>query len=324
MTTPSPSSSRGPLLNRLLKIVPCLVSLLLPLAAQAETQPAAPAADGTVSRIVTVDWTIAETLLALGVTPLAMGDVESYRAWVGEPTLPVDVVDIGLRMQPNRELLAELKPDLILISPLMASLEPTLSRIAPVQSIALYEPDADLWQRLREATLTIAALVNRTAEAERQLTVLDRDLARMKTSLPADLPPLLLVQFIDERHVRVFGRHSLFEAVMARLGLRNAWQGETNAWGFSVVSLEQFLTLPEARLVVVDPVPVGVSERLQEPGLWQHLPLVKQGKVLHLPAVWSFGGILAARRFADLLSEALREALPSDPATHVNTKGGTR
>ncbi|MNV29401.1 Iron(3+)-hydroxamate-binding protein FhuD precursor [compost metagenome] len=166
--------------------------------------------------------------------------------------------------------------------------------------------------------------MNRTAEAERQLTVLDRDLARMKTSLPADLPPLLLVQFIDERHVRVFGRHSLFEAVMTRLGLRNAWQGETNAWGFSVVSLEQFLTLPEARLVVVDPVPVGVSERLQEPGLWQHLPLVKQGKVLHLPAVWSFGGILAARRFADLLSEALREASPSDPATHVNTKGGTR
>lgn len=111
---------------------------------------------------------------------------------------------------------------------------------------------------------------------------------------------------------------------MTRLGLRNAWQGETNAWGFSVVSLEQFLTLPEARLVVVDPVPVGVSERLQEPGLWQHLPLVKQGKELHLPAVWSFGGILAARRFADLLSEALREASPSDPATHVNTKGGTR
>lgn len=324
MTTPSPSSDRGPLLNRLLKIASCLVSLLLPLAAQAGQPTIATEATSTVPRIATVDWTIAETLLALGVTPLAMGDVESYRAWVGEPTLPVDVVDIGLRMQPNRELLAELKPDLILIAPLMASLESTLSRIAPVQSIALYEPDADLWQRLREATLTIAALVNRTAEAERQLTVLDRDLARMKTSLPADLPPLLLVQFIDERHVRVFGRHSLFEAVMTRLGLRNAWQGETNAWGFSVVSLEQFLTLPEARLVVVDPVPVGVSERLQEPGLWQHLPLVKQGKVLHLPAVWSFGGILAARRFADLLSEALREALPSDPATHVNTKGGTR
>lgn len=315
---------------RLLKKMGWLCCLLAPLLLQAE--PATPAATGqgveqgsvqgaqSTPRIATVDWTIAETLLALGVTPLAMGDVESYRAWVGEPKLPAEVVDIGLRMQPNRELLAELKPDLILISPLMASLEPTLSRIAPVQSIALYEPDADLWQRLHEATLTIAALVNRTAEAERQLAALERDLAQMKGQLPADLPPLLLVQFIDERHVRVFGRHSLFEAVMNRLGLRNAWQGETNAWGFSVVSLEQFLALPQARLVVVDPIPVGVSERLQEPGLWQHLPLVKQGKVLHLPAVWSFGGLLAARRFADLLSGALQEDLPSDLTTHATAK----
>lgn len=266
----------------------------------------------SVPRIATVDWTIAETLLALGVAPLAVGDVSSYRAWVGEPLLPAEVVDIGLRAQPNRELLAELKPDRILISPLATPLAPTLSRIAPVQSIALYDPQTDLWQRLHEATLTIAALVNKTAEAERLLAGLDRDLAQMRTELPADLPPLLVVQFIDERHVRVFGRHSLFEAVMQRLGLRNAWQGETNAWGFSVASIEQFMALPAARLVVVDPIPVGVSERLQEPGLWQHLPLVQQAPVLHLPAVWSFGGVLAARRFASLLNEALQQDARGD------------
>ncbi|MDM5090980.1 ABC transporter substrate-binding protein [Aeromonas bestiarum] len=282
----------------------CLVGLLLPLAVHATSAP--------VPRIATVDWTIAETLLALGVTPLAVGDVSSYRAWVGEPLLPAEVVDIGLRAQPNRELLAELKPDRILISPLAAPLAPTLSRIAPVQSIALYDPQTDLWKRLHEATLTIAAQVNKTAEAERLLAGLDRDLAQMRTELPADLPPLLVVQFIDERHVRVFGRHSLFEAVMQRLGLRNAWQGETNAWGFSVASIEQFMALPAARLVVVDPIPVGVSERLQEPGLWQHLPLVQQAPVLHLPAVWSFGGVLAARRFASLLSEALQQDAGGD------------
>lgn len=297
-------------MNRLLKkMAPCLISLFLPFVAQADMSPTASA---PVPRIATVDWTIAETLLALGVAPLAVGDVSSYRAWVGEPLLPAEVVDIGLRAQPNRELLAELKPDRILISPLAAPLAPTLSRIAPVQSIALYDPQTDLWQRLHEATLTIAELVNKTAEAERLLAGLDRDLAQMRAELPADLPPLLVVQFIDERHVRVFGRHSLFEAVMQRLGLRNAWQGETNAWGFSVVSIEQFMALPAARLVVVDPIPVGVSERLQEPGLWQHLPLVQQASVLHLPAVWSFGGVLAARRFASLLNEALQQDARGD------------
>lgn len=296
-----------------------LLCLLAPLGLQASpasqsatTDTARPSEHTQVPRIATVDWTIAETLLALGVTPLAVGDVSAYRAWVGEPLLPADVVDIGLRAQPNRELLAELKPDRILISPLAAPLAPTLSRIAPVQSIALYDPQTDLWQRLHEATLTIAALVNKTAEANVLLTDLNRDLEQMKQTLPAELPPLLVVQFIDERHVRVFGRHSLFEAVMQRLGLRNAWQGETNAWGFSVASIEQFMALPAARLVVVDPIPVGVSERLHEPGLWQHLPLVQQAPVLHLPAVWSFGGVLAARRFATLLSEALQKDARGD------------
>ncbi len=303
MLIPSPSSDRGALLNRLLKkMAPCLISLLLPLAAQADTSPIASA---PLPRIATVDWTIAETLLALGVTPLAVGDAGPYQAWVGEPRLPAGVVDIGLRTQPNRELLAELKPDRILISPLAAPLAPTLSRIAPVSTIALYDGQTDLWQRLHEVTLTLARMVGKTAEGEWLLAGLDRDLASMQARLPADLPPLLVVQFIDERHVRVFGRHSLFDAVMTRLGLRNGWQEQTNDWGFSVVSIEQFMTLPTARLVVVDPIPVGVSERLQEPGLWQHLPLVRQAPVLHLPAVWSFGGVLAARRFAGLLSDAL-------------------
>lgn len=297
----------------LFKKVGWFCCLLAPLMLQAEpVVPAAadlPRADAvkSVPRIATVDWTIAETLLALGVTPLAVGDVGSYRAWVGEPLLPAAVVDIGQRAQPNRELLAELKPDRILISPLAAPLAPTLSRIAPVQSIALYEPDADLWQRLHEATLTIAALVDKTAEAEQLLARLDQDLAQMRAALPAELPPLLVVQFIDERHVRVFGRHSLFEAVMQRLGLRNGWQGETNAWGFAVASLEQLMALPQARLVVVDPIPVGVSERLQELGLWQQLPQVRAAAVLHLSAVWSFGGVLAARRFAVQLSTALQQ-----------------
>lgn len=285
--------------------------LLAPLILQAEpTMPAAaklPQTDAVKSlpRIATVDWTIAETLLALGVTPLAVGDAGPYQAWVGEPRLPAEVVDIGLRTQPNRELLAELKPDRILISPLAATLAPTLSRIAPVSTIALYDGQTDLWQRLHEVTLTLARMVGKTAEGEQLLARLERDLAKMQAELPADLPPLLVVQFIDERHVRVFGRHSLFDAVMTRLGLRNGWQEQTNDWGFSVVSIEQFMALPTARLVVVDPIPVGVSERLQEPGLWQHLPLVRQAPVLHLPSVWSFGGVLAARRFAGLLSNAL-------------------
>ena len=53
-------------MNRLLKMAPCLVSLLLPLAALAESQPVATEQHAqSIPRIATVDWTVAETLLAL-------------------------------------------------------------------------------------------------------------------------------------------------------------------------------------------------------------------------------------------------------------------
>jgi iron complex transport system substrate-binding protein len=56
-------------LNRLLKMAPCLLSLLLLLAGGR----AACHRHQRHARIATVDWTMAETLLALGVPPMAVG-----------------------------------------------------------------------------------------------------------------------------------------------------------------------------------------------------------------------------------------------------------
>src|SRR3712207_5977723 len=53
--------------------------------------------------IATLDWTVAETLIALGEKPCAVGDVKSYQQWVGEPALPENTLDLGIRLQPNPE-----------------------------------------------------------------------------------------------------------------------------------------------------------------------------------------------------------------------------
>lgn len=260
-------------------------------------------------RIATVDWTIAETLLALGVTPVGVAQTDAYREWVGAPTLPAEVADIGLRAQPNRELLAQLSPDRILISPMFSTLKPSLERIAPTSTVALYTPGSDLWTRLEKATREIAAFVNREERADTLLASLEAHLAELRDGLSdaTKARPLLVVQFMDARHVRVFGDHSLYNAVMQRLGLENAWQRKTNYWGFSMVGLEALAGLDDARLVVVDPLPVGVEEHLETSALWQHLPSVRRDDVLTLPPVWSFGGAPSARRFADNLTQALHE-----------------
>ena len=257
-------------------------------------------ANAETPRIATVDWTIAETLLALGVTPVGVAQTDAYREWVGAPTLPAEVADIGLRAQPNRELLAQLSPDRILISPMFSTLKPSLERIAPTSTVALYTPGSDLWTRLEKATREIAAFVNREERADTLLASLEAHLAELRDGLSdaAKARPLLVVQFMDSRHVRVFGDHSLYNAVMQRLGLENAWQRKTNYWGFSMVGLEALAGLDDARLVVVDPMPVGVEERLETSALWQHLPPVRRDDVLTLPPVWSFGGAPSAARWA--------------------------
>ncbi|WP_280550203.1 iron-siderophore ABC transporter substrate-binding protein [Halomonas sp. 11-S5] len=261
--------------------------------------------------IATLDWTLAETLVALGVTPAGVAQIDAYHAWVRAPRLPEASVDLGLRSQPNLELLASLAPDHILISPMFAHLAPRLSRIAPVTTLPLYSPGREPWPQLHELTREVGRLAKREAAAERLIAETETRLAALRQRLPARVPPLLVVQFMDERHVRVFGEGGLYQAVMARLGLENAWRGETNAWGFSLVGLEQLAGL-EARLVVVEPYPVGVEAALADSGLWQRQSSVRDDTLITLPPVWSFGALPSAQRFADHLVAALAEAPHDD------------
>ncbi|NAW34012.1 ABC transporter substrate-binding protein [Halomonas alimentaria] len=287
---------------RLLRgLVPVLLALALAPMPRAQAQPA----------MATLDWTLAETLVALGATPAGVAQVDAYQAWVGTPRLPAATVDLGLRSQPNLELLASLAPERILISPMFANLAPRLSRIAPVTTLPLYSPGRETWPQLLELTRKVGRLANRQAAAERLIAETETRLAAQRQRLPARVPPLLVVQFMDERHVRVFGAGGLYQAVMARLGLENAWRGETNAWGFSLVGLEQLAGL-EARLVVVEPYPVGVEAALADSGLWQQQPSVRNESLITLPPVWSFGALPSAQRFAEHLVAALEEAPHDD------------
>ena len=252
-------------------------------------------------RLVTVDWTIAETLLALGVVPQGVGEIAGYHAWVGAPTIPDGVRDIGLRTQPNLELLVQMAPDRILISRMFRSLEPVLSRIAPTSFID-NQAGESAWAAMVAQTRDIGRLAGREEASEELIRATENHIEALRDRIDPPERPLLVVQFMDAVHVRVFGADSLYGSVLERLGLSNAWARPTNSWGFSLVSLQE-LAYVDGRLVVVEPLPVGVE--LPDTGLWLALPSVRRGDLLQLPQAWSFGALPSARRFADILAAAL-------------------
>ncbi len=266
------------------------------------------ASEAPYSRIVTLDWGLAETLIGIGVTPLAVADLTNYRRWVGEPQMPPQVHNLGLRSEPNLELLTQLKPDLILITPQFEAARPLLERIAPVKSLAIYRPDSDPLQTAEEITRELAELTGHQPQAQQLVDDFERQLARLRGKLAGQsLPPFYLVSFIDERHVRVYGEHNLFSAVLARLGQKNAWQAGDNYWGYAQAGVEQLADNPDAALIYFAPLPLNTEQQLAGSKLWQQMPFVQRGRVYAFPPTWQLGGLLAARRFMGLFEEALSD-----------------
>ncbi|GAB3391677.1 TroA family protein [Azotobacter armeniacus] len=263
----------------------------------------------TPQRIAAIDWGLAETLLGLGVTPIAVAQTDGYRRWVGEPVLPAGVVDLGLRVEPNLELLAQLRPDLILISPQFESARARLERIAPVKSLAIFTPDGEAYEGAQRVVRELAGLLGREAAGEALIARVEARLAAVREHLAQrPQPPFYVISFLDARHVRLFGAQSLYQGVLARVGLENAWTGRTNYWGFAQVGIERLAERPEAALIYLEPLPPDAERGLAASPLWQRLPLVRAGRMHGLPPVWSFNGLLAAERFAGLLEEHLATA----------------
>lgn len=273
-----------------------LLTLLLALCACLLSNPA------KAQRILTLDWTLAETLVALGHPPAGLAQIADYHSWVGEPRMPSSTIELGLRSQPSMELMAELDPDLVLITPMFANMADRFEGIGPVSTMPLYDPDADVWEAIEEMTRLLGALTHREAAAQALIDDTAALLAASRVKAQA-CGPLLVLQFADDRHVRVYGGNSLYQQVLNRLDVPNAWTSPVNRWGYRLLALHELADV-EGRVVVIEPAPLGTLERIKNNALWQRLPVVNGQPPIVLPPVWSLGGLPSAQRFARLLGEA--------------------
>lgn len=87
-------------------------------------------------RIVALEWLPVELMMALGVTPYGVADIPNYNLWVNEPKLPDSVIDVGLRTEPNLELLTQMKPSFLFWSAGYGPSEEVMARIAPGRGFA--------------------------------------------------------------------------------------------------------------------------------------------------------------------------------------------
>lgn len=116
-------------------------------------------------RIVALEWLPVELLLALGITPYGVADVPNYKLWVSEPPLPDSVIDVGLRTEPNLELLTEMKPSFMVWSAGYGPSPEKLARIAPGRGFDFSDGKKPL-AVARRSLVELAQTLNLEAAAE--------------------------------------------------------------------------------------------------------------------------------------------------------------
>lgn len=264
------------------------------------------------ARVLAADWVSAQNLLALGVTPLAMPEIARYGALVVEPPVPRRTRELGLRPEPNLELIAALAPDLIVMNPELAPLEDRLARLAPVLR---FEPQAfDGSDQIAQGAAALAGLAAALVrpEAARSLVAgFNRAAATLAERLAARPDPRLgaagrsyVISLIDTQRALVFTPGGLVDAVLRRLGLANAWTMPGTAFGHLTITLDA-LTDAEAGIITL-----GYPERVRGAvamgaPLLTSLPQLRAKRLICLPQVQFYGGLPSAARLVRLLGEAL-------------------
>lgn len=275
---------------------------LSPLLWQMQKAQAAPV---NAERIVALEWLPVELMLALGVTPYGVADIPNYRMWVNEPVLPDSVIDVGLRTEPNLELLTQMKPSMLVWSAGYGPSPKILARIAPGRSFAFSDGKQPL-EQARRSLLEMADLLNKQDVAHRHLAEFDAYIDSLKPRFAQrGERPLLMMSLLDSRHMLVFGPNCLFQEILDRLGVKNAWQGETNFWGSTVVGIDRLAAYKDVDVLCFDHGNEADMRRLAATPLWQAMPFVRANRVQNVPAVWFYGATLSAMNFARILDNAL-------------------
>lgn len=264
--------------------------------------------DAPAKRVAVTNWATTETVIALGLDPVAIADPDDYLDWVAKPDLPENFTDIGQRAAPNIEALRDAKPDLIVISKDLEMAYDNFNAIAPTIVLSIYNNNRDALPEARKLFDTLAKATGREAEAAAWLADADDKFAKYGARIRAAMPPgraLAITQFVSESHIGLYGKSSLPGTVLAKMDLPMAYQGPVNNWGFAKGGVEILGPRAQDTLVYLNPVPDVIREKVWASPVWKILDFVRNDRVYELPVVWAYGGMPSALRFARLLAESM-------------------
>jgi ABC-type Fe3+-hydroxamate transport system substrate-binding protein len=268
------------------------------------------------TEVVALEWNTAENLVALGVMPTGVADVEGYGTWVKSEILDESVTDVGMRGEPSIDAIAGLAPDLVVTtSDLPESAIAQIEKFAPVLVVRGADASNPIGQM--EKNLTNIAVATGTEEkAKNLLAAFDAKVdegaeALTDAGISGD-------EFVmsdswatgGQVSIRPFAKGALLSAVTEELGLVNAWTGEGDKdYGLGSTDVEGLTSLGDVHFFYITGGGVDAyADELADNAVWTSLPFVKSGNVHRLAdGIWMFGGPSSMNDYIDAVVAAVTE-----------------
>lgn len=282
-------------------------------------------------KVITPDWGIAAELAAMGHPPVATGDKRMYQDWMGQ-TLPPATRDLGIRYQPNPEMIEQMDIDLVLDNFFYEHIR-TMYGDVPVKSILFNsETNKDtkdkraIWQDYVAHTLELGEVIGQPKDAQEYVVNSDKALQELGATFRKKHPTirkLAIVQFADVANLRMYVSNSVYQPTLDKMGLELVAFDVGNDWGFINIQLGDLDKLDRQQLtnhsqlgdikhdsclIVVRPFSDMLQDELKESALWQKMGFgqsEKNGRCMAVTEpVWMYGGIASMTSFANKLVRA--------------------
>lgn len=274
--------------------------------------------DQPAKKVVVLEWTYAENLLALGIQPAGMADLELYGDYVNiEPQLDDTVVDVGGRQEPNLEAIMALEPDLIIgVNFRHDAMLADLEKIAPTVIFNPYPEDEsiDLYEEMETTFNEMAKAVGKEDKAKEVLADLEKvyeekaaevEAADLKTK---DTILTLAYTGAQAPEIRVFTPNSMASIIMEKIGLKNVHQPDQfEVFGSSTLNVEGLTKYENANYMFTVPDEDNIYEnQLKGNAVWENLAFVKEDRTYDLgAATWLYGGPLSAKTLVNQITDVL-------------------
>lgn len=280
-----------------------------------ETARGAVKLDKAATKVVSLEYSYTEELLALGVTPVGVADSEGYATWVSAKgsELPTDITDVGLRQEPSIEKIKSLKPDLIVSddSRLTENFD-QLNDIAPVLAFdPTSKPQLDTMKKNFTELAEAVGKQDKAADVLGQLdTKVEEVTGKLSDAGKAGQTFALGQGFTVEKvpSIRMFTGESFAAEVIESTGLKNGWTGKPDDWGMTTVGVEGLTMVAgdATFLYVATEADNPFTGALAKNKVWNGLEFVKKDKAIGLdPGTWLFGGPLSAMQIVDETAKSL-------------------